>query len=256
MHEINWGNFKAKFNGKEQKTFELLSYLLFCDEFDKRTGISRYKNQAGIETEPILVNDQWVGFQAKFYDTKISDNKADITDSIKKAKEKNPNLQRLLFYTNQEFSESRKKGQKEPKYKIDLEESARLQGIQIEWRVPSHFEAQLAFDKNRSKAKYFFSLDKGVINFIEELYWHTQSILEPISSRILFHGSEIKIDRSLTLRHLTTDLDASPLVILSGESGVGKTAVVKDFYDQVSDETPFFIFRGTEFNIHVDGLCK
>src|SRR5260221_6189349 len=73
MQETNWGNFKAKFNGKEQKTFELLSYLLFCDEFGQRTGIFRYKNQAGIETEPILVNGEWVGFQAKFYDTKISD---------------------------------------------------------------------------------------------------------------------------------------------------------------------------------------
>src|SRR5260370_37794042 len=138
MQETNWGNFKAKFNGKEQKTFELLSYLLFCDEFGQRTGIFRYKNQVGIETEPILVNGEWVGFQAKFYDTRISENKEDITDSIKKANDKNPNLQRLLFYTNQELSESRKKGQKEPKYKTELEESARLQGIQIVWKVPSH----------------------------------------------------------------------------------------------------------------------
>jgi hypothetical protein len=74
MYEIKWGNFKAKFNGKEQDSFELLSYLLFCDEFDKKIGIFRYKNQAGIETEPILVDGKWIGFQAKFYDTKISDN--------------------------------------------------------------------------------------------------------------------------------------------------------------------------------------
>ncbi len=255
MQEINWGNFKAKFNGKEQKTFELLSYLLFCDEFGQRTGIFRYKNQAGIETEPILVNGEWVGFQAKFYDTKISDNKADITDSIQKAKENNPNLQRLLFYTNQEFSESRKKGQKEPKYKIELEEFARLRGMQLGWRVPSHFEAQLALAKNRSIAEYFFSLDKGVIDFIEELIQHTQSILDPISSRILFHESEIKIDRSLTLGNLMAALDASPLVILSGEGGVGKTAVIKDFYTQLSEDTPFFIFKGTEFNVsHINRL--
>src|SRR5260221_1345806 len=256
MQETNWGNFKAKFNGKEQKTFELLSYLLFCDEFGQRTGIFRYKNQAGIETEPILVNGEWVGFQAKFYDTKISDNRKDITDSIQKAKEHNPNLQRLLFYINQEFSENRKKGQqKEPKYKIELEEFAHLQGVQLEWKVPSHFEAQLALAKNRSIAEYFFSLDKGVIDFTEELIQHTQSILDPISSNILFHRTEIKIDRSLALRNLTTALGTSSLVIVSGEGGVGKTAVIKDFYDQLPEGIPFFIFKGAEFNVsHINKL--
>ena len=237
MQEINWGNFKAKFNGKEQKTFEWLSYLLFCDELDKITGIFRYKNQAGIETEPILVNGEWVGFQAKFYDTNIRSNKGDLIGSIKTAKEKNPKLQKILFYLNQEFSESSKKTQKEPQYKTEIEESATRQGIQVEWRVPSHFEAQLALAKNRSIAEYFFSLDKGVINFIEELSQHMQSILDPISSQIQFHGGEIKIDRSLTLRNLTTALDASSLVILSGEGGVGKTAVIKDFYAQIYEDT-------------------
>ena len=257
MQEVNWGNFRAKFNGKEQKTFELLSYLLFCDEFDlRRTGIFRYKNQAGIETEPILVNGEWLGFQAKFYDTKISDNKADITDSIQKAKEHNQEIQKLLFYTNQEFSENRKKGQqKEPKYKEEIEEYGLRRGIQIVWRVPSNIEAQLALDKNKSIAEHFFSLDKGVIDFIEELLQHTQSILDPISSNIHFRGAEIKIDRSSTLRNLTAALDASSAVIVSGEGGVGKTAVIKDFYNRLPENTPFFVFRGTEFNVaHINLL--
>ncbi len=52
MQEINWHNFKAKFNEREQKAFERLCYLLFCDEHNKETGIFRYKNQIGVETEP------------------------------------------------------------------------------------------------------------------------------------------------------------------------------------------------------------
>ena len=90
MLEINWNIFKAKFNGKEQITFENLSYLLFCDEFNQDTGIFRYKNQTGIETEPIEHEEKIIGFQAKFYETKISDNIKDIEDSIAKAKNKNP----------------------------------------------------------------------------------------------------------------------------------------------------------------------
>ena len=69
--KINWNIFKAKFYDKEQKSFEKLCYLLFCNEFNINTGIFRYKNQAGIETEPIEYDDKLIGFQAKFYETKI-----------------------------------------------------------------------------------------------------------------------------------------------------------------------------------------
>ena len=62
----------------------------------------------GIETEPIEYDDKLIGFQAKFYETKISENKDDIKDSIAKAKSKNRKLNKILFYINQEFSESSK----------------------------------------------------------------------------------------------------------------------------------------------------
>jgi len=247
--EINWNNFKAKFNGKEQKSFEWLCYLLFCNEFNINTGIFRYKNQAGIETEPIEYDDKLIGFQAKFYETKISQNKYDIKDSIAKAKSKNQELNKVLFYINQEFSESSKKDKKEPAYKTEIENYAKSQSIEIEWRVPSHFEAQLALDKNRTLAQHFFSLGKSVIDFIGELTQHTKSILTHIHSKIKFNDYEIKIDRSLIIKNFKTILNKSSLVILSGEGGVGKTAVVKDFYDLIKEKTPFFVFKAIEFNI-------
>jgi hypothetical protein len=151
MQEINCNNFRAKFNGKEQKSFEWLCYLLFCSEFNINTGLFRYKNQVGIETDPIEYQDQCIGFQAKFYETKIRDNKNDIKSSIAKAKTKNKNLTKILFYINQEFSESSKKDEKDPEYKIEIENYANSLGLQIEWRVPSHFEIQLALDKNWGK---------------------------------------------------------------------------------------------------------
>lgn len=141
MQEINWNNFKAKFNGKEQKSFEWLCYLLFCKEFNKNTGIFRYKNQAGIETEPIEHNGQMIGPQAKFYETKISENKDDIKDSIETAKRKNRNLTKIIFYINQEFSESSKKGKKDPAYKIEIENHAKSLGVEIDWRSKSFFDS-------------------------------------------------------------------------------------------------------------------
>jgi len=247
--EINWNNFKAKFNGKEQKSFEWLCSLLFCKEFNINMGIFRYKNQPGIEAEPIKYNNKWVGFQAKFYETKISENKDDIKDSMKIAKERNPRLNKILFYINQEFSESRKRGQKEPKYKIEIENFAKSLDIEIEWRCKSFFESPFVYEKNANIAQHFFSLGKSVIDFIDELSLHTESILEPIRSGIIFNGNEIKIDRSKVIEDIRETLAISPLIILSGGAGVGKTAVVKDFYEQIKEITPFFVFKATEFNI-------
>jgi hypothetical protein len=45
---------------------------------------------------------------------------------------------------NLEFSESSKKDKKDPKYKIDIEDFAKSKNVEIEWRVPSHIEAQMS----------------------------------------------------------------------------------------------------------------
>jgi hypothetical protein len=98
MAILNWHAFKYKFNGYESKAFESLAYQLFCFEHDQSKGIFRYKNQTGIETEPIMVKDELIGFQAKYYETKISNNKKDIEDSLEKAKGKNENIKIVYLY--------------------------------------------------------------------------------------------------------------------------------------------------------------
>lgn len=101
---LNWNQFKAKFNGKEQSEFELLSYILFCYEHGNKIGLFRFKNQTGIETEPINIDGKYIGFQAKFYgDTKLSENKSGLMDSIQKAKYKNPELNKILFLQIENF---------------------------------------------------------------------------------------------------------------------------------------------------------
>lgn len=249
MQEINWNNFAAKFNGKEQSSFEWLCYLLFCDEFGMPKGMFRYKNQAGIETEPIEHDGRVIGFQAKYYETNISSNKEKIKDTIKKAKDRNPTIDKILFYINREFSESSNKEQKDPKYKIEIEEYASAFGIEIEWRSKSFFESPFVCDRNATIAKHFFSLEKSNVDFIGELIEHTESVLAPIHSNMQFKGTEIKIDRSQTLEELRAKFDECSLVILTGEAGVGKTAIVKDYYDLLKKTTPFFVFKAIEFNV-------
>lgn len=248
IHEVNWNNFKAKFNGKEQKAFEWLCYLLFCSELDENKGIFRYKNQAGSETDPIERDGNVIAWQAKFLDAKISTKKTELMEAVEATKRKNPSVTMILFYLNQEFSESSKKDKKEPEYKTEIETYAQSLGVTVEWRVPSHFERQLALEKNRTLSQHFFSLGRSIVDFITELRQHTDSILAPIHSKIVFNGQDIRIDRSATLLELRGALKSSPMVILSGQGGTGKTAVIKDLYDELNGVAPFFVFKASEFN--------
>jgi len=104
----NWHNFRAKFNDNPQKNFEWFCYLLFCHEFKTPAGIFRYKNQSGIETNPITKDGEVIGWQAKFYDTKLSDNKSELIGMIAKSKRDYSDLTKIIFYTNQEWGQGKK----------------------------------------------------------------------------------------------------------------------------------------------------
>lgn len=244
MIEINWNNFRAKFNGKENSVFESLAYMLFCYEYGVRIGIFRFKNQTGIETEPIEVNGINIGFQAKYYDTKLSDNKNDLIDSLKKAKSKNPSLNKILIYTNQELSESRQKEQKKSAYQIEIEGTAQQLTLEMEWRVPCNIEKQLSVPENDYLAHYFFDLNNGIIDFLGRLKTHTETILFAIQTDILFKHKQIRLDRSSTVSTLiNTD---SQVIILAGGGGSGKTAVIKDLLQTTN--YPCYVFKAVEFN--------
>ncbi|MFQ5684324.1 MAG: AVAST type 4 anti-phage nuclease Avs4 [Candidatus Binatia bacterium] len=246
--EINWGNFRAKFNGKEQASFEWLCYLLFCKEFKQRTGISAYKNQAGIETNPVTVNGINIGWQARYYETRLSEHKADFITSIDATKTRHPSVDKIIFYTNHDFGQSRHGT--DPQYKTDIESYAKEKDIKIEWRTASYFKSPFVCEENASIAKHFFALgEKSIIDFINELCRHTEAILDPIRSEITFSNKTIKIDRSGITKTLKETISNSPLIVVSGESGVGKTAVIKDFYNQIKDTVPFLVFKAIEFNI-------
>ena len=249
MVELNWNLFKTKFNGKESTMFEKLAYHLFCYEYNIKQGVFRFKNQMGVETEPIQQGKEVISFQAKFYETKVSKNKDDIIDSISKAKEKNKELTKIIFYLNNEFSESTKKDKKDPKYKIDIENKAQTKGLVIDWRVPSHFEIQLSVPENNYLSEFFFSLEKNSIDFIDELKEHTENILYSIQSEIKFNNQTIKIDRGPIINSLKEECKKSIITIVTGEGGSGKTAIIKELYDNIKGKIPFYIFKAAEFNV-------
>jgi hypothetical protein len=219
--DINWNNFRAKFNNQEEIAFECFCYLLFCKEFVKNTGIFRFKNHAGIETDPVEHDGKVVGWQAKFYSTALSQHTADFKESIDKGKERHPKLSKIIFYTNQEFGQDKKKT--DPQYKKDIEAHAESKGVEIEWRTGSYFESPFVCEENFSIAQHFFSLKTGIIDSITELQKYTDSVLQPIRSEIPFGKSAIKLDRSSVVGGIKDTAQTFPLVVLSGGAGVGKT---------------------------------
>jgi hypothetical protein len=255
--EANWGNFKAKFNGREEKAFEWLCSLLFYKEHDRPTGSLRYFNQAGIEAGPITVGNEVIGFQAKFISTNIVAYKAKLIAAIDTAKAKNPTLTQIYFYVNLEFGESKKAGVKDPPYKTDIEEYAKAAGLTITWKAASFFESPFVCETNANITQHFFTLDSSVLDFVGEIARHTAAVLDPIRSSITVEGRSIKIDRRDVVARLKDTLSKSSLVIVSGEGGVGKTAVIKDFLDEIKNTAPFYVFKATEFNVsHINQVFK
>lgn len=109
MIKPDWNIFKAKFSENHQYNFEWLCYLLFCKEYNQEFGIFRYKNQASIETDPIIINGETIGWQAKFYDLTLSKKKDEILSTLENSKKYYPTITKLIFYTNQEWVQTKDK---------------------------------------------------------------------------------------------------------------------------------------------------
>ena len=93
----DWNIFKAKFSENPQSNFEWFCYLLFCVEFGIPLGIFRYKNQSGIETNPVAFENEVIGWQAKFYETTLSGHKIELIEMLKKSKGSYPDLTKIIF---------------------------------------------------------------------------------------------------------------------------------------------------------------
>lgn len=170
---LNWNDFAVRFDKREQWAFENLAYFLFCSEHNVTTGIFRYKNQAGIETEPITTEVGVVGFQAKYVKS-VSSEKNDIIDSINKAITYYPTLTHIYLYVNEELSPAYRKSKDKsanshnyiktesnskitkPDYQTEIENAATSRNVTLEWRVPSNIEILLSLPQNHWIHNLFF----------------------------------------------------------------------------------------------------
>ncbi|WP_415407276.1 AVAST type 4 anti-phage nuclease Avs4 [Sulfurovum sp. CS9] len=245
MIKSNWEIFKAKFSENPQNNFEWFCYLLFSQEHHQPYGIFRYKNQSAIETNPIEVNNEVIGWQAKFYDTSLSSHKGELLTTIEKAKRDYSNITKLIFYTNKEWGQY--KGGK-PKGLIEIEKKAKELNIILEWRTASYFESKFVSVENEIFSKHFFSLDKSFFDVVIEQQKHTGNILNQIQTSITYKGQYFEIDRSDDIQKIKDK--SKQISILSGVGGVGKTVLIKKLYEQLTERIPFYVFKASEFELN------
>ena len=244
MIKPNWDVFKAKFSENPQNNFEWFCYLLFCKQFNKEYGIFRYKNQSAIETNPIEVNGDVVTWQAKFYETPLSSHKKDLEDTLNKLKRDYPNVNRLHIYSNQEWGQN--KGQM-PQGLKDIEKLAKELDVRLEWNLASFFESEFVTVKNGIISKHFFTFEKSIFTTLEEMRAHSKNLMKFINTDISFNEKKIEIEREHEMNQLISG--SNQVYIISGVGGVGKTVLLKKIYERYAEDTPFYIFKATEFEI-------
>ena len=246
MIEPNWNIFKAKFSGNPQGCFEWFCYLLFCREFNRPLGIQGYVNQRHIENDPIKINQETIGWQAKFYQTPLSDHKTELIKLIEGAKRDYPDITRIIFYTNKNWGQG--KDQNDPKTKQDVDRKAEELGIRIDWgHMGNFFISTFVCIDNEPIARHFFTLQESIFDLLDRQKQHTENILHQIKTRIVFNNRPIEIDRNDILEKLSDG--ASKVLILSGAAGTGKTAIIKKLYESSKAEEAFYIFKATEFEL-------
>lgn len=239
----SWDAFCAKYPTEElqRKIFEDLSRALFCKRFDKKYGVFQYSNNPGIETEPILYEDQMVGFQAKYFNNYI--NSKEIISSIEKAHKQYPALSRIIIYTNKSFGNPKGKDDK-TKAQRNVEEYAASRNILVEWQTGNMILDQAA--QEEWIFDVFFGSESNLYTLIKEEQTNTDAILSPIKTEISFAGRNYKVNRDPEINYLLKEIGPQKHFIIHGEGGSGKTAIIKAIAEKTKGEMPICI-RKAEF---------
>ncbi|ENQ3078681.1 hypothetical protein ACEOWG_001878 [Bacillus cereus] len=216
----DWDKFKAKFSDNPQSNFERFCYLLFCKQYSKNKGIFRYKNQSGIETNPINLDGKVIGWQAKFYEATLSNYKSELIETLKKAKRDYININTLLFYTNQEWGQGKKSN--DSQIKKDVEAKANELGIDVVWNTASFFESPFVAIHNRNIANHFFCLEESMIDRINKrIIPRVEELNEQYKSTFRAIGGKFLPREEVDL--CVENLKIGKSIIIHGKAGQGKS---------------------------------
>lgn len=245
MIQPNWEVFSAKFSNNQQLTFEWFAYLLFCREFDLPKGWFGFKNQSGIEKNPIEKEGDVIGFQAKFYETSLSSHKDELLKMLETINRDYTNLNKLLIYTNKMWVQGQETLHKQkrmvvPKALQEIESKAKTFGIALEWREASFFESEFVCLEHSDLAKFFFTEENlegwqryddwsNTKDKVESEYLVDEDIKVIVPKDI--NKNEISLTDGINAIREKLSVGGSSIRLV-GLSGVGKTRFAQALFDE------------------------
>lgn len=225
----DWKDFEYIFKGNFNKPFEALARNLFKKRYGIGDTLSYFKNHPGNETDTIQIGSDVVGFQAKYFDDTI--NAKDITDSIEAARKRNPDQTLMLIYTNKEFGIPKyDKTTGKPKDKTEkqknVEAVAQKHNLKLEWILGDNILDEVI--KDDLLMKVFFDAQSHLRMLQHDMDGINAIRTSRIQTGIILNDQELKIDRGETRKNFREKLK-NYHIIVSGNGGAGKSAVVKDY---------------------------
>lgn len=239
MVEVSFDVFDAKFDkGLRQEQFERLCLHVFCRCCKVEAGIFQYDNQPGIETIDVQYDGKWTGFQAKYFTKDLPDHKNDFLDSIATTRKHNTRVEKVLFFlpVNPSGVSAAADDKQKPAWMSETEAFAAKKGIEVEWFGLSRFRTVFAEDEMQYLARHYFCQNPDLWDCLSLLKRMTESRLFITHNSISFHEKRIHIEHFEEIERLE-NADKRTITIISGGGGVGKSAIIKDWFGLCATET-------------------
>ena len=242
---ISWYKFEEIHGSNIHTSFEDMSYDIFCKILNIDNGLIRRINQPYIETDPVRIGDELIGFQARYYDSRarLNEKLPRFKTDIEGAAHKYHGLTKICYFVHGELTASSKMSEYKPDYQIQIEEYAQKFGIKIEWYDSDRIGSLLRQPKYRYIYAYYFYANHESITKLLEYYIHVQRLFTSINNKeaslvgnISLRDSYIEpyyIDemssskRKSVIKELESWCEATKngIHIIHGQPGHGKTSL-------------------------------
>jgi len=237
LKQITWDDFNYK-NRNKTSSFEDMCRTLFLRTTRKSGYDYQYNyNQAGLEFEPVLVNDNgrdiWIGAQCKYFTNEIGSAQYDqIYDSVDKAINLYKNrLDYIYIYANttlqpncteDEISATKKKSKR---IKLAIISHTK---VKLKWIQQDNILDLIKETENNDLRRMYFSHER-------EADWVKNGI--SIDEKTFLHSTEffnLKLNNIL-ITELSHKILENKVNLLLGSAGTGKSVLMKKMYSDLSD---------------------
>lgn len=128
---INWSVFEAKYGAGAWKAFEDLCNCLFCKQLGIINGLISRINQPDIETDPVRIGDELIGFQVKYYgpSIRISQKEKELSAEILSAANRYKGISKIYLYINKVLSSNPNNEFAIPNFQSKIDNQAKEVGM-------------------------------------------------------------------------------------------------------------------------------